>query len=46
MTELRPGTSPPPVRIPMRFFAMSAPEGELNFHGNKRGKRTDEQFAY
>src|SRR5215475_3329018 len=23
MTELRPGTSPPPVRIPMRFLAMT-----------------------
>ena len=23
MTELRPGTSPPPVRMPMRFFAMT-----------------------
>src|SRR5580692_1562844 len=22
MTALRPGTSPPPVRMPMRFFAM------------------------
>src|SRR6266545_4357196 len=25
MTELRPGTSPPPVRIPIRFFAMTTP---------------------
>src|SRR5215510_16252155 len=23
MTELRPGTSPPPVRMPMRFLAMT-----------------------
>jgi hypothetical protein len=23
ITELRPGTSPPPVRTPMRFFAMT-----------------------
>src|SRR6266516_1188773 len=23
MTELRPGTSPPPVRMPLRFFAMA-----------------------
>src|SRR6266516_5752455 len=23
MTELRPGTSPPPVRMPIRFFAMA-----------------------
>src|SRR5438270_12109586 len=25
MTELRPGTSPPPVRMPIRFFAMTTP---------------------
>src|SRR5689334_9212518 len=25
MTALRPGTSPPPVRIPMRFFAIAMP---------------------
>src|SRR5215831_16534802 len=25
MTALRPGTSPPPVRMPMRFFAMHTP---------------------
>src|SRR5580704_2247215 len=25
MTALRPGTSPPPVRIPMRFLAMASP---------------------
>src|SRR5690348_2057658 len=27
MTALRPGTSPPPVRIPMRFLAMASPFG-------------------
>src|SRR5215831_8250511 len=31
MTELRPGTSPPPVRMPIRFFAMTTPL--LHFHG-------------
>src|SRR5262252_4344123 len=30
MTELRPGTSPPPVRMPIRFFAMTTPL--LHFH--------------
>src|SRR6266849_2384928 len=25
MTALRPGTSPPPVRMPMRFFAITTP---------------------
>src|SRR3979409_1412205 len=31
MTELRPGTSPPPVRMPIRFFAMTTPL--LHSHG-------------
>src|SRR5262249_679949 len=31
MTEFRPGTSPPPVRMPIRFFAMTTPLLQLRF---------------
>src|SRR3989441_10354411 len=42
MTEFRPGTSPPPVRIPIRFIAMLTPGG---IESRKDGPRADDRAA-